>query len=37
MLDSKGPVKLIQRMKIADSFLELVLNLFYFIILGLSM
>ena len=33
----KGPVKLIQRVKIAHSFLELVSNLFHYIILSLSM
>ena len=33
---SKGPVKLIQRMKIAHSFLESVSNLFHFIILSLA-
>ena len=31
-----GPVKLIQRVKIAHSFLQFVSNLFHFIILSLS-
>ena len=34
---SKGPVKLIQRVKIAHSFLRSVSNLFHFIILSLHM
>ena len=34
---NKGPVKMIQRMKIAHSFLQSVSNLFYFIILSLPM
>ena len=33
----KGPVKLIQRVKIAQSFLQSVSNLFHFIILSLPM
>ena len=36
-LVSKGPVMLIQRVNIARSFLQSVLNLFHFIILNLPM
>ena len=35
MTKSKGPVKLMQRVKIAHSFLQSVSNLFHFIILSL--
>ena len=35
--NNKGPVKLIQRVKIANSFLHFVSNLFHFIILRLPM
>ena len=36
MVDEKGPVKLIQRVKIAHSFLQSVSNLFHFIILSFA-
>ena len=36
-LERKGPVKLIQRVKIAHSFLQSVSNMFHFIILSLPM